>query len=117
MVNGVFVEDANDDILLDPQVCLPTCLPTSSFKHRDSRLRRLDKIEGRWFQAEENTGDVRPVQGAGAGDLAAINELLNPLKVRHPTRRKVSQRREEARVQKQAARSRPIRGFQFPLGS
>ena len=54
MVNGVFVEDANDDILLDPQPCLPTCFATASFKHRDSRLRRLDKFEGRWFQAEEN---------------------------------------------------------------
>ena len=117
MVNGEFVEDADDDILLDLQLCLPTF----SFKHRDSRPRRLDKIDGRWFQAEENsadpTADVRPVQGAGAGDLAAINEPLNLLNVTRPTRRKVSQLREEARVQKQAARSRPTRRFQFPLGS
>ena len=117
MVNGELVEDADDEILLDPQLCLPT----GSAKHRDGRPRRLDKVEGSWFQAEENsadfTGDVRPVQGAGAGDLAAINALLNLLKVRRPTRRKVTQRREETRVQKQAARSRPTRRFQFPLGS
>ena len=101
MVNGELVEDADDDVFLDPQACLPTCLPTASFKHRDSRPRRLDKVEGSWFEAEENSADpiggvrlliggvrlliggVRPlpfflpvlasVQGAGAGDLAAIN--------------------------------------------
>ena len=116
-MNGELVEDADDDILLDPQLCLPT----GSAKHRDGRPRRLDKVDRRWFQAEENsadlTGIVRPVQGTGAGDLAAINALLNLLKVRRPTRRKVTQRREEAGVQKQAARSRPTRRFQFPLGS
>ena len=73
MMNGVFVEDADDDVLLDPQACLPI----GSAKHRDGRPRRLDKVESRWFQAEENsadpTGFVRPVQGAGAGNLAAIN--------------------------------------------
>ena len=87
MVNGELVEDADDDSLLDPQLCLPT----GSAKHRDGRPRRLDKVEGSWFQAEENsadlTFDVRPVQGAGAGDLVAINDLLNLLKVRRPTRR------------------------------
>ncbi len=117
MVNGELVEDTDDDILLDPQLCLPT----GSAKHSDGRPRRLHKVDGRWFQAEENsadpTGAVRPVQGAGAGDLAAINDLLNLLMVRRPTRRKGNQRREETRVQKQAARSRPTRRFQFPLGS
>ena len=105
MVNGISVEDAKDDILLDPQLCLPIV----SAKHRDGRPRRLDKFDGRRFQAEENsadlTGDLRllpfflpvlaSVQGAGAGDLAAINELLNLLKVRRPTRRNVKQRCEE----------------------
>ena len=87
MVNGELVEDADDDSLLDPQLCLPT----GSAKHRDGRPRRLDKVEGSWFQAEENsadlTFDVRPVQGAGAGDLVAINDLLNLLKVMRRTRR------------------------------
>ena len=61
MVNGELVEDADDEILLDPQLCLPT----GSAKHRDGRPRRLDKVDGRWFHAEENsaylTVDVRPV--------------------------------------------------------
>ena len=52
-VNGVFVEDADDDVLLDPQACFPI----GSAKHRDSRPRRLDKVESRWFQAEENSAD------------------------------------------------------------
>ena len=54
IVNGIFVEDADDDILLDPQACV---CPSFSAKHRDSRPRRLDKVEGRWFQAEENSAD------------------------------------------------------------
>ena len=101
MANSASVEDAKDDILLDTQLCLPI----GSAKHRDGRPRRLDKFDGRRFQAEENSADVRLllsflpvlvfVQGAGAGDLVAINELLNLLKVRRPTRRNVKQRCEE----------------------
>ena len=87
MVNGELVEDADDEILLDPQLCLPT----GSAKHRDGRPRRLDKVEGSWFQAKRfpqtSPSTFDPSKALVPGDLVAINDLLNLLKVRRPTRR------------------------------
>ncbi len=96
--------------------------PSCSAKHRDSRPRRLDKFEGRWFQAEENSADAtgflpsaRPRRWCRRSRCYQLTAQPAEGKAPHPA--KVKQRREETRVQKQAAWSRPTHRFQFPLGS